>query len=126
MSDLQCAATLLLARPGDTSTDGSLSPRGREQAHDLGRSLLDRRLAVVYTSTLAASVQTAGIVERETGVSVVVHAGLDDYGSVAELEALADQHRGETVLVLSGAGGARAGCAIVEVSIDADGWAAQQ
>ncbi len=124
MSDLQCAATLLLARPGDASTDGSLSPRGREQAHDLGRSLLDRRLAVVYTSNLAASVQTAGIVERETGVSVVVHAGLDD-GSVSELEALADQHRGETVLVLSGAGGARAGCAIVEVSIDADGWAAR-
>ena len=124
MSDLQCAATLLLVRPGDASTDGSLSPRGREQAHVLGRSLLDRRLAVVYTSTFAASVQTAGIVERETGVSVVVHAGLDD-GSMAALEALADQHRGETVLVLSGAGGAREGCAIVEVSIDADGWAAQ-
>jgi len=124
MSDLQCAATLLLARPGDASTDGSLSPRGRERAHALGRSLLDRRLAVVYTSTLAASVQTAGIVERETGVSVVVDAGLDD-GSVAELEALADQHRGETVLVLSGAGAGREGCTVVEVSIDADGWAAR-
>ena len=124
MSDLQCAATLLLARHGEASTDGDLSPRGHEQAHALGRSLRDRRLAVVYTSTLAPAVQTAGIVERETGVSVVVDAGLDD-GSVAGLEALADQHRGETVLVLSGAGDEREGCAVVEVSIDADGWAAR-
>ena len=79
---------------------------------------------MVYTSTLAPAVQTAGIVEGETGVSVVVDAGLDD-GSVAGLEALADQHRGETVLVLSGAGDEREGCAVVEVSIDADGWAAR-
>ena len=125
MSDLQCAATLLLARSGEVSADGGLTPRGRDQAYALGRSLGDRRLAMVYTSGLEPAAQTAAIVHAETGVAVVVRDGLDD-GSVAELEALADLHRGETVLVVTGARDERDRCTVVEVAIDADGWAARR
>jgi broad specificity phosphatase PhoE len=125
MSDLQCAATLLLARHGEAAADADLTPRGQEQAHALGRSLRARRLAVVYTSRQKPAVQTAAIVEGETGAPVVVREGLDDR-SVAELEALADLHRGETVLVLTGVGDEQDGCSVVEVSIDADGWAARR
>src|SRR5690242_15933176 len=89
MSDLQCAATLLL-------TDAGGSPA-------LGASLVDRRLAAVY--------------------------------------AIADLHRGETVLVVSHTATLQTGVpplvglgeeygaahpvppgAVVEVAADADGW----
>jgi broad specificity phosphatase PhoE len=125
MSDLQCAATLLLARHGATSAEGSLSPRGREQAQALALSVRGRRLAVVYTSTSAPAVQTARIVEAGTGVPVVVREDLGDR-SGTDLETLADLHRGETVLVVSGAGDERTGCAVTEISIDSDGWTARR
>jgi broad specificity phosphatase PhoE len=108
--------------------------RGREQARRLGESLRHERLAAVYTGALPRGVRTAEIVAGLTGAPAIVREGLrDDY--VAELEALADLHRGETVLVVSHSGALRAAVpalmpledgAFVEVAIDADGWNARR
>lgn len=130
MSDLQCAATLLLATHGDA-----------ERAGQLGRSLRTRRLAAVYSGGDEGSVQTAQIAAVELGLPVTLRDGLDDEGLRDELEGLADLHRGETVLVLSGTSAIKAAvpalvglgdkftasheladCAVVEVAGDADGW----
>lgn len=86
MSDLQCAATLLVARHGEaeyegeglTDAGGSLSLRGRAQALDLGTSLRGRRVAHVYTSPLARAVQTAEIAASVLGVGVRVREGLQE------------------------------------------------
>ncbi len=131
MSDLQCAATLLLVPPGEV-----------EPSRALGRMLRDARLAAIYTSPRGSAVRTAEVVGAETGLPVSVLAGLASAtGLRAELGAIADQHRGETVLVVSQSGVIRtavppmvgledevaasrplAGCAVVEVASDADGW----
>jgi broad specificity phosphatase PhoE len=131
MSDLQCAATLLLVAHGET-----------EQARVLGRALRDARLAAIYAGDRPGAVRTAEVVAAETGVPVSVLTGLEDSDGVrATLEGIADLHRGETVLVVSHAGAIRAGvppmvglgeeaataldltgCAVVEVAVDADGW----
>jgi broad specificity phosphatase PhoE len=94
LSDLQCPATLLFAVPGDV-----------EQARSLAASLRDRRVAVVYTDDLPAS----GGAVRE--VSVALGAPVRSEPDLREgfvtpgdvLEALADEHRGETVLVFAAA-----------------------
>ncbi|UPK73872.1 histidine phosphatase family protein [Nocardioidaceae bacterium SCSIO 66511] len=86
MSDLQCAATLLVARHGEaeyesellTDAGGSLSVRGRDQARDLAASLRGRRIAYVYSSPLARAVQTAEIAAAELGVGVRVREGLQE------------------------------------------------
>ena len=127
MSDLQCAATLLLAAHGDATYDGGLlTPLGSDQAHALGRGLRGARLAGIYASDLAQAVQTAEIVAAETGVPVTVLPGT---GWPAELEGIADLHRGETVLVVAHPASIQAvtslsvvGCGVVEVAVDADGW----
>jgi broad specificity phosphatase PhoE len=131
MSDLQCAATVLLVPPGPA-----------EPSRALGRALRDARLAAIYTSPRSSAVRTAEVVGAETGLPVSVLAGLAGArGLRAELDAIADQHRGETVLVVSHTGAIRAGvppmvglgdevaasrrlagCAVVEVGSDADGW----
>jgi broad specificity phosphatase PhoE len=120
MSDLQCAATLLLVAPGETG-----------RALDLGRSLHDVRLAVIYTSDLPAAVETAATVGAGTGAPVTVLEGLADDADVrAELEGIADLHRGETVLVVSSEAASGAVVpqgtgptdGVVELTIDADGW----
>ena len=137
MSDLQCAATLLLTDAGE----------GRAS----GLSLVDRRIAAIYTSPLPAAVRTAEAVAAGTGVGVSVREDLreplDESGAEVrvrverELTALADLHRGETVLVVSHAATLRTGVlplvgrgdeyaaahplprgAVVEVAADADGW----
>lgn len=86
MSDLQCACTLLVTRHGaaeyetDTLTDagGSLTLLGRQQALDLAEPLRGRRVAYVYTSSLARAVQTAEIVAGALGVGVRVREGLQE------------------------------------------------
>ena len=146
MSDLQCAATLLLTDAGD-----GLTPAGCERARTLGLSLIDRRIAAVYTSPLPGAVRTAEIVAAATGAGVAVRddlrVPLDESGTdvrarvASELSALADLHRGETVLVVSHTGTLQTGVpplvgrgdeyaaahpvpsgAVVEVAADADGW----
>ena len=108
MSDLQCAATLLLVQHRVSESE----------SRRLGRSLRSARLAAIYTAGSAEATRTAGIVGDETGVRVaVLDQALD---RSAELEGIADLHRGETVLVVAPLD--LAGGAVVEVTVDADGW----
>ena len=117
MSDLQCAATLLIVRHGETLEDpgGGLTASGREQARALGRSLRDRRVSIIYSSPMAGAVQTAEIIAAELGVMVRVRDELRELSGGesgkeilermrGELEAAADLHRGETVLFVSHGG----------------------
>lgn len=192
MSDLFCAATLVVARhaeagyESDLTSDGggSLTLAGREQSNALARSLLDRRIAVIWCSDMARAVQTAEIAAALLEVPVLVRRGLREFsvGDFAgqpyteelfadvmsawaasdlsvgcpggetgsdvvrrvggELESVADQYRGEAVLVVSHSGSMRltlprlasnvaddfaAGKRIdyvgtCELAVDADGW----
>ena len=108
MSDLQCAATLLLVRPG-TDPDGA------------GPALVGRRLAAVYCDATAPAKRTAEALVGATGVRVMAREGLAE-PSAAELSAIADEHRGETVAVVACTALGVEGAAVVEVVMDADGW----
>ena len=116
MSDLQCAATLLIARDGEAvaGQDGAagLSADGRVKARELARSLRSARVAMIYCSTAAPAVQTAEAIAAELGGVAVrtcdrlAPASPDDEADVLErvgdqLGEIVDLHRGETVLVLS-------------------------
>ncbi len=192
MSDLFCAATLIVARhaeaeyESDLASDdgGSLTLVGREQSRELADSLRDRRVAAIWCSDMARAVQTAEIVAARLDVPVRVRRGLREFavGELAgqpystdlfatvssawtsgdlsggcpgaetgsdvvrrmraELESLADEHRGESVLVISHGGSmsmalprlasnVRADFAVgkpidntgtCELAVDADGW----
>lgn len=154
MSDLFCAATLLLARHGETSyledwfsdEGGWLAPEGRAQARALGTRLAGRRVARIFCSDTSRAAQTAEIAAAELGLTggsaVVARRSLReaDAGDLVgrpfdlaalravtdqwfegdlsagfaggetgtdvvnrcgdELSAIADEHRGETVLVI--------------------------
>ncbi len=154
MTDLQCAARLLVARHGEAAYEsellsdagGWLTPLGRAQARGLGESLAGHRVARVWTSDMARAVQTGEIAAGVLGVDVVVRTGLREFGvgdargttgvpdpfastfaawldgdlaaripggesghDVVErygtvLEEIADEHRGESVLVVSHGG----------------------
>jgi probable phosphoglycerate mutase len=126
VTDLQCPATIVLARHGEAEYDadawpdagGSLTALGRSQAQALGESLRERRIATIWSSDLARAVQTAEIAGGVLGVGVRVRTPLREYGvgrpaetvddlfaRVAdELESLADLSRGETALVISHGG----------------------
>jgi len=155
VSDLFCAATLVLARHGDaeyveewfSDEGGSLTPEGREQSVALADALSARRVARVFASDTSRAVQTAEIVAGRLGLSGgravtaqkslreiaigdllggpfdldALHAVTDRWFDgdlnarfpdgecgtevVARLEealrAIADEHRGETVLVVA-------------------------
>jgi hypothetical protein len=155
MSDLQCPATLVLAFPcldsphtGDGTRDARL---------DLARRLRLARLAMIYTSDAHGRVADGDALAAELGVASAVKPDLgerprdDARGSSrpsnqAELESIADLHRGETVLVIADrealaaavaskvvvrrAAGADVaslfdrvpGWAVLQVDVDADGW----
>ena len=103
MSDLQCAATLLLVPYRDVS--------------NLGQALSGSRVAMVWTTTIEPARQAAGVLAADLGVGVTASAdiaGTDP--SAAVLGEIADQHRGETVVVVLDTGDA-----IVEVAVDGDG-----
>ena len=76
MSDLQCAATIIVARHGEAEYDaeglsddgGSLTLAGREQARALGESLIDRKVAAIWCSDMARAVQTAEIAAERSGL----------------------------------------------------------
>ena len=149
MSDLQCAATLLIARHGDVEPEndrrsdagGGLTPSARELARTLGRSLAAARVAVVYTSPLSPAVETAQVIATETGAGVVVREGLQEGSAGDVLSELADLHRGETVVTVLDIGAIRTTvpaltglpdafasthpvpyASVIEVAIDGDGW----
>jgi probable phosphoglycerate mutase len=88
VSDLQCPTTLILARHGEAEYEdadwaeegGTLTSAGRRQSEGLGDALAGRRIAHVWTSTLARAVQTAEIAAARLGVGVTTRTGLREYG----------------------------------------------
>lgn len=139
MSDVHCPATLLLAGPGEKGEGAvaALTFGGRREARGLAASLADRRVALVYAGDDLAAVQTAEVVAAALGLHVQVRPSLgtsyDGSAGVAELEDIADAHRGETVLVVTRRDvlrsvvatllpGAAAPASLVELAVDADGW----
>jgi hypothetical protein len=124
MSDLQCAATFLFARPGNLSDPardvraglGALSEQGRQQVHQLVEQVRSRRVAEVFSARRGAGVESAELVAAGLAVPLVpldslaepsvvelAEDGVDDKRLLAEaLGDIADSHRGETVLVFIG------------------------
>ena len=118
---LHCAATLLLARPGDgaltppdgTSTgDGWLTPLGHRQVRELVDDLADERVARVWSSRSGPAAESGRLAAAALDVGAVVLDGLEETAPTEpEPEALdrfrealhhiADLHRGETVLVFT-------------------------
>ena len=88
MSDLQCPATLVVARHAEAAfveewfsdEGGSLTPEGRRQAVTLARSLSGRRVAAIYSSDLSRAVQTAEIAGAHLGVAVTACKSLREVG----------------------------------------------
>jgi broad specificity phosphatase PhoE len=88
VSDLQCPATLIVARHAEATYDdpdilndygGWLTDLGRKQAAELAERVADRRIAAVWCSELSRSVQTAEIVSaRLEGPPVRVRRGLHE------------------------------------------------
>lgn len=117
MSELQCPATVLFTRSAEAEPrglsrgGGRLTDTGREQAAALARRLARRSVAHVWTSPTVHAVQTAEIVAAALGVGITTRRQLRDTGDEprvdllqrfsSALEEVADQHRGETVLVVS-------------------------
>ncbi|WP_210650679.1 histidine phosphatase family protein [Nocardioides sp. SYSU D00065] len=88
MSDLQCAARVLVVRHGAadyesellSDSGGWLSPLGRQQSRELAERLVPERIARVWSSPMSRAVQTAEIVAGALGVDVVVREGLREFG----------------------------------------------
>jgi broad specificity phosphatase PhoE len=88
VTSLQCATTLVVARHAEAEYEtsewadegGSLSALGRKQAVALGEALAGRRVAHVWTSTLARAVQTAEIAAARLGVGVTTRRDLREFG----------------------------------------------
>lgn len=88
MSDLQCPATILVARHGDAdypharvlSDDGGwLTETGVEQVRALAASLADRKVAAVYSSHLQRAVESAAVAAEALGVGARVVEGLEEF-----------------------------------------------
>jgi probable phosphoglycerate mutase len=87
VSDLQCAARVILARHGEAEYEdelladrvGGLNTLGRSQARELGRRLASERVARVVTSSLSRAVQTGELAAAELGVEVAVREGLHEF-----------------------------------------------
>lgn len=96
MTMLHCPATVLLARHGEAAYEattwsdagGSLTRAGREQAKALADRLHGRRVAHVYSSTMARAVQTAEIAAARLDVDVTTRIGLQEFsvGSFLQIE----------------------------------------
>ncbi|MEO6020829.1 MAG: histidine phosphatase family protein [Knoellia sp.] len=88
MSDLFCAATLLVARHGDAdyphakvlSDDGGwLTDKGRQQVRQLAESLRSRNIAGVYTSRLQRAVESGAVAAEILGVASRAVHGLQEF-----------------------------------------------
>lgn len=99
MSDLQCPATLLIARHGDAayavdgvlSDDGGwLTDLGRAEVIELAETLRSRRIAAVYSSRMERAVESGKVAATELGVQPFVVDGLQEF-SVGELDGVSYQ-----------------------------------
>lgn len=87
MTMLHCPATVLLARHGEAAYEattwsgegGSLTREGRTQARALAERLHGRRIAQIYSSTMARAVQTAEIAAAHLGADVATRVGLQEF-----------------------------------------------
>ena len=165
MSDLQCPATILVAGHGEanhqehgdrSAGDGLLSDLGRAQVGELVVAIRSRQIAAVYTSRVGPAIESGQRVASALGMRSVAVDGLaelavgdldgDGHGVVSRfrdaIEAIADVHRGETVLVFThgavmalvvprvsanmrnvlAAQRLPPSCVPVEIEVDADGW----
>ena len=98
MSDLQCPATLLIARHGDAAypvhgvaaEDGGLTEVGRAQVSELAEALRSRRVAAVYSSSMKRAVESADLAAADLGVKPFVVDGLQEL-SVRDLAGVSHQ-----------------------------------
>ena len=88
MSDLQCPATVLVARHGDAdypharvlSDDGGwLTDTGVTQVRELAAALAGRRVAAVYPSHRQRAVESAAVAAQALDVGARVVAGLEEF-----------------------------------------------
>ena len=93
MSDLQCPATLLVARHGDagyavdgvlSDDDGALTDKGRDQVRHLVEQVRSRRVAAVYSSQMGRAVESAELAASELGLHALAVDGLQEF-SVGDL-----------------------------------------
>ena len=93
MSDLQCPATMLVARHGDagyavdgvlSDDDGALTEKGRDQVRHLVEQVRSRRVAAVYSSQMGRAVESAELAASELGLHSVAVDGLQEF-SVGDL-----------------------------------------
>src|SRR6476620_4815164 len=106
MSDLQCAARIILARHGEAEYEGdllldmggSLTELGRSQARELGSRLLGSRVAHVVTSAKSRAVQTGELAAGVLGVEVSVREGLQELSMGNYFGTPAGQHHFEPLL----------------------------
>ena len=135
MSDLQCPATLLIARHGDAdypvhgimSDDGGwLTDLGRAQVSELAGTLGSRRIAAVYSSRMGRAVESGALAAGDLGVTTLAVDGLQEF-SVGELAGVSYQDpRAQRVFdawlngdLETGCPGAEDGLAVVERFTDA-------
>lgn len=103
MSDLQCAATLLLVPYGEVPTHA--------------QALSSARVARVWAAATDPARRAADVLAADLGVGVTTSGDLAGAEPSAEVMGeIADQHRGETVVVVVDRGDA-----VLEVVIDGDG-----
>jgi phosphohistidine phosphatase len=76
------------AAPGDPDATRPLTPRGREQARELGERFAAERPAVILTSPLLRARETADAISRASGAPVVVDERLG-FGATATTVAAA-------------------------------------
>lgn len=105
MSDLQCPATLLVLGSGGWPTDARFD---------------DRSIAMVYAHSDRGEESKQLALHWSVPARTVTALTSTDDGMPVRgvLEGIADQHRGETIVVLPAAA-----VADLEIRIDADGWA---
>jgi probable phosphoglycerate mutase len=93
MSDLQCPATMLVARHGDagyavdgvlSDDDGALTDKGRDQVRHLVEQVRSRRVAAVYSSQMGRAVESAELAADQLGLRSLVVDGLQEF-SVGDL-----------------------------------------
>ncbi|HEY5181732.1 MAG TPA: histidine phosphatase family protein [Dermatophilaceae bacterium] len=106
MSDLQCPATMLVARHGAAAyavdgvlleDDGALTDKGRDQVRHLVEQVRSRRVAAVYSSQMGRAIRSAELAASELGLHSVAVDGLQEF-SVGDLAGVSfDDDRAQQV-----------------------------
>ena len=101
MSDLQCPATIYIARHGDADyhepdilqdEGGWLTELGREQVANLAESLVAERVSSIYTSTLSRAIESGALLGERLEVRPISVDGLQEF-SVGDFAGLPDSDK---------------------------------